>query len=59
MELQELKTTDLKPQEFIEQKIQELQAQIDGPAVNALSGGVDSAVVTLLGFKALGENLKT
>jgi GMP synthase (glutamine-hydrolysing) len=59
MELQELKTTDLKPEEFIEQKIQELRAQVDGPAVNALSGGVDSSVVTLLGFKALGENLKT
>jgi GMP synthase (glutamine-hydrolysing) len=59
MELQELKTTDLKPEEFIEQKIQQLRAQVDGPAVNALSGGVDSSVVTLLGFKALGENLKT
>ena len=59
MELQELKTIDLKPEEFIEQKIQELRAQVDGPAVNALSGGVDSAVVTMLGFKALGERLKT
>ncbi|MCD4699250.1 MAG: ExsB family transcriptional regulator [Phycisphaerae bacterium] len=30
-----------------------------GLAVNALSGGVDSAVVTLLGHRALGDRLKT
>ena len=28
-------------------------------AVNALSGGVDSSAVTLLGHKALGDRLKT
>jgi GMP synthase (glutamine-hydrolysing) len=31
----------------------------DGIAINALSGGVDSSVVTMLGHKALGKNLKT
>jgi len=31
----------------------------DGLAVNALSGGVDSAVVTLLGHRALGDRRKT
>ncbi|MCK7505696.1 MAG: asparagine synthase-related protein [Desulfobacterales bacterium] len=31
----------------------------DGLAVNALSGGVDSSVVTALGHKALGKSLKT
>jgi len=30
-----------------------------GIAINALSGGVDSSVVTMLGHKALGDNLKT
>jgi GMP synthase (glutamine-hydrolysing) len=59
MELQELKSINLRPKEFIEKKVQELRAEVDGPAINALSGGVDSAVVTMLGFKALGERLKT
>jgi GMP synthase (glutamine-hydrolysing) len=31
----------------------------NGLAINALSGGVDSSTVTLLGHKALGERLKT
>ena len=31
----------------------------EGTAINALSGGVDSSVVTLLGAKALGDRLKT
>ncbi len=31
----------------------------DGCAINALSGGVDSSVVTLLGHRALGDRLRT
>jgi GMP synthase (glutamine-hydrolysing) len=31
----------------------------DGCAINALSGGVDSSVVTLLGHRALGDKLRT
>ncbi|MDH3850975.1 MAG: asparagine synthase-related protein [Deltaproteobacteria bacterium] len=31
----------------------------DGIAINALSGGVDSSTVTMLGHRALGKNLKT
>ena len=31
----------------------------DGLAVNALSGGVDSSVVTMLGHRALGDRLKS
>ena len=31
----------------------------EGLAINALSGGVDSSVVTALGHKALGNRLKT
>jgi len=45
---------------LVEDMIAELrQAVGDGVAVNALSGGVDSSVVTVLGHRALGENLKT
>src|SRR3972149_2928867 len=31
----------------------------DGKAINALSGGVDSSTVTMLGHRALGKNLRT
>ena len=45
---------------FIEKQINELKNTVkDSLAVNALSGGVDSSVVTVLGHKALGNNLKT
>jgi GMP synthase (glutamine-hydrolysing) len=45
---------------FIEEQIAELKEAVGGEvAINALSGGVDSSVVTLLGHRALGERLKT
>jgi len=45
---------------FIDSKVQEIKSQVgDSTAFNALSGGVDSSVVTMLGHKALGKNLKT
>jgi GMP synthase (glutamine-hydrolysing) len=45
---------------FIKEKIKELRSKVGkGLAINALSGGVDSSVVTALGFKALGERLAT
>lgn len=45
---------------FIEEQIAEIrQAVGDGLAINALSGGVDSSVVTVLGHRALGDRLKT
>lgn len=47
-------------QKFIDDKIKELKDTVkDGIAINALSGGVDSSVVTALGHKALGSQLKT
>jgi GMP synthase (glutamine-hydrolysing) len=53
--LQEL-NTDL----FIAEKVDEIKKIVgDGTAINALSGGVDSSVVTLLGHKALGKKLRT
>lgn len=59
-EVAEIRVTDLNPQEFIELKVKEIAEQVgSGEAINALSGGVDSSVVTMLGHKALGSRLKT
>jgi GMP synthase (glutamine-hydrolysing) len=45
---------------FIKEKVLEIQSAVkDGLAINALSGGVDSSAVTLLGHRALGARLKT
>jgi GMP synthase (glutamine-hydrolysing) len=45
---------------FIEERIAEIRAAVGvGKAINALSGGVDSSVVTMLGHRALGPNLRT
>lgn len=45
---------------FVQQQSELLrEAAGDGRAINALSGGVDSAVVTVLGHRALGDRLKT
>jgi GMP synthase (glutamine-hydrolysing) len=56
----EIRTEDLKVESFIEKKVKEITSTVgNGFAVNALSGGVDSAVVTMLGHRALGDRLKT
>lgn len=45
---------------FIESQSEELQKTVgDGVAINALSGGVDSAVCTVLAHRALGRQLRT
>ena len=45
---------------FIEEQIAELKQTVGSNiAINALSGGVDSSVVTVLGHRALGDQLKT
>jgi len=45
---------------FIEEQIAELKQTVGSNiAINALSGGVDSSVVTILGHRALGGQLKT
>ncbi len=47
------------PKEFAEEKIRLLRREINGEtAIAALSGGVDSSVTAVLGFKAVGGNLK-
>ena len=46
--------------EFVEDQIASIRNTVgDGLAINALSGGVDSSVVTVLGHRALGDRLKT
>jgi len=47
-------------QAFVKEQIAEIQRIVkDGSAINALSGGVDSSVVTVLGHRSLGDRLKT
>jgi GMP synthase (glutamine-hydrolysing) len=60
MEIQEIALDELKPQRFIADKVREISAVVgDQMAINALSGGIDSAVVTMLGHRALGDRLRT
>lgn len=58
--IEEITAEALNPETFIEAKIEEIRSAAgDGLAINALSGGVDSATVTMLGHRALGDRLKT
>ena len=56
----EIAVAELKTEDFISEKVKEIKDAVgDGTAINALSGGVDSSAVTMLGHRALGKNLKT
>lgn len=56
----EIKADELNTERFIEKKVRDIQSIVgDGTAINALSGGVDSSVVTMLGHRALGNKLRT
>jgi len=58
--INEISAAQLDPKAFIEEKIKEIRETVgDGIAINALSGGVDSSVVTVLGHRALGDRLKS
>ena len=58
--IKEITTQELNTERFINDKIKEIKDAVgDGIAINALSGGVDSSTVTMLGHRALGKNLKT
>ncbi len=55
---QEIRAAELNPEQFIATQVAAIQeAVVEGRAINALSGGVDSSVVTLLGHRALGDRL--
>lgn len=58
--VKEIVANQLDTNEFIKEKVVEISQMVgNGVAINALSGGVDSSAVTMLGHKALGERLKT
>ncbi len=58
--IKEIRLEDLDSLSFINEKVGEIKNAVgSGTAINALSGGVDSSVVTMLGHKALGDRLRT
>ncbi|NLV72178.1 MAG: ExsB family transcriptional regulator [Actinobacteria bacterium] len=58
--IKEIAAQQLDTERFIAEKVEEIRGVVgDGMAINALSGGVDSSVVTMLGHRALGDRLKT
>jgi len=60
MAVVEIKVEDLNPRKFIQEKVGEIKKAVGkGVTINALSGGVDSSVVTMLGHEALGFKLRT
>jgi GMP synthase (glutamine-hydrolysing) len=58
--VEEITAQTLDTKAFIARKVNEIRSAVgDGQAINALSGGVDSSTVTMLGHRALGERLRT
>ncbi len=57
---QEITAGELNARRFIDEKVAEIKDAVGtGTAINALSGGVDSSTVTMLGHRALGKQLRT
>jgi GMP synthase (glutamine-hydrolysing) len=58
--IEEITAQELNAEQFINEKVKEIKKVVgDGMAINALSGGVDSSTVTMLGHRALGGQLRT
>lgn len=56
----EIKAAEMNCGQFISEQVDKIRAIVgEGTAINALSGGVDSSVVTMLGHRALGKRLQT
>jgi GMP synthase (glutamine-hydrolysing) len=60
METKEITIDELDPGKFIAEQVEEISSAVgNGSAINALSGGVDSSVVTMIGHRALSARLRT
>ena len=58
--IKEITAQELDTDRYISACVREIRDAVgEGTAINALSGGVDSSTVTLLGHRALGERLRT
>ena len=58
--IKEITAKELNTSQFIKEKVNEINTLVgSGIAINALSGGVDSSTVTMLGHQALGDRLRT
>jgi GMP synthase (glutamine-hydrolysing) len=58
--VKELRLDSTNAEVFIQEQSTRITSAVgDGLAINALSGGVDSAAVTMLGHRAIGSRLKT
>lgn len=56
----EIRAEKLDAEQYISEKVKEIRKTVGkGTAINALSGGVDSSVVTAIGHRALGDRLRT
>ncbi len=58
--IKEITVKELNTTTFIDEQVREIKTTVgNGIAINALSGGVDSSTVTMLGHRALGKQLRT
>jgi GMP synthase (glutamine-hydrolysing) len=56
----EITARELDAERFIDGKVMEIKDAVgDGIAISALSGGIDSSTVTILGHRALGSRLES
>jgi GMP synthase (glutamine-hydrolysing) len=56
----EITAQELDASRFIDEKVREIAVAVgDGTAISALSGGIDSSTVTMLGHRALGKRLRS
>lgn len=55
--IKEITAQELNTERFIAEQVQQIQQKVgNGQAINALSGGVDSSTVTMLGHPRAGRS---